>query len=166
MLDVLKADCILKAAQDFLGRLGGRVVVQRVLLPGKQFLERMPKQRTGDALDGLGLLSQPRQHLVDVGVAVRLEQFVEVLQRTVLAPADLDMLPAKPDSGGFGFRLVGFRNQWHGSQVGGGFLCRRESIRLGFSQCVLGWLRDGCCPMRRRVRLHIFVPDKSPFRLV
>ena len=115
MLDVLKADCFLQAAQDFLGRLGDRVVVQRILLPRQQFLERMPKQSTGDVLDRLWLLSQPRQHLVDVGIAVRLEQFVEVLQRTVLAPADLDMLPAKPDSRRLSFRLVWFRNQWHRS---------------------------------------------------
>lgn len=52
---------------------------------------------------------QPSQRLVDVGIAVGLEQFVEVLQRTVLAPADSDVFPAKPDSGGLRFGLVWLR---------------------------------------------------------
>ncbi len=109
MLDVLRFDCILQTAKDFLGRLGDRIVIQGYLLLHEQFFVLMSQQRTGNVLDRIRLFPKPCQHLVDVGVAVCLEQFVEVLQRTVLAPADLDMLPAKPDGRGLRFRLVWLR---------------------------------------------------------
>lgn len=51
MLNVLRFDSVLQAAKDFLGRLGDRILSQRIFSLADDFLVPMPQDRTRYALD-------------------------------------------------------------------------------------------------------------------